>query len=119
MTKSLLFIASHAPHGLSAAREGLDAVLASSAITEHIALLFVGDGVWQLKKGQSPEAILQRHLLPTFGMLALYDVEQVYVCTESLELRGLDLSDLAIEVKGLSRAQQLRLMADSHAVLRF
>lgn len=87
--KSIAFIFSHAPHGSSAGREGLDAVLAASAFSEKITLFFIGDGVLQLMTDQCPEEILARNYIATFGILPLYDVSQYYICEASLAERGL------------------------------
>ena len=58
--KRIAFVFSSAPHGSSAGREGLDAVLATSALTEEIGLFFIGDGVLQLLANQQPGKILAR-----------------------------------------------------------
>ncbi len=86
---SIAFIFSRAPHGSSAGREGLDAVLATSALSDNVALFFIGDGVLQLTAGQQPENILARNYIATFGVLPLYDVEQCYICGDSLAERGM------------------------------
>lgn len=83
------FIFTHAPHGSSAGREGLDAVIATSALSDEVALFFLSDGVLQLISGQMPEQILARHYSATFGVLPLYDVERFYACAASLAERGL------------------------------
>ncbi|RWR02507.1 hypothetical protein ED28_08985 [[Pantoea] beijingensis] len=86
---SIAFIFTHGPHGTSGGREGLDAVLATSALSDNIALFFIGDGVLQLMPGQQPQKILARDYIATFGVLPLYDIEQCYLCAESLAERGL------------------------------
>ncbi len=70
-------------------REGLDALLATSALTEDIGVFFMGDGVFQLLAGQQPQAILARDYIATFKVLPLYDIETCYVCADSLTVRGL------------------------------
>jgi sulfur relay (sulfurtransferase) complex TusBCD TusD component (DsrE family) len=52
------FVFSSAPHGSASGREGLDALLATSALTEDIGVFFLGDGVFQLLAGQQPQAVL-------------------------------------------------------------
>ncbi|AXB05306.1 sulfurtransferase complex subunit TusC [Aeromonas caviae] len=89
----------------------MDALLATSALTESLALFLVGDGVMQLVREQSPHAILQRHYAPTFKMLELYDIEEVYVCAVSLAERGLTAADLLIPVIPLSPAEIRRSWA--------
>ncbi len=88
----IAFLFTHAPHGSSAGREGLDAVLATGALSEDIGLFFIGDGVLQLTRQQQPEKILGRNYIATFGLLALYDIEQCYICQTSLQTRGVNLS---------------------------
>lgn len=84
------FVFSQAPHGTSAGREGLDAVLAVSALSEDVGLFFLSDGVLQLIPGQEPEQILSRNYIATFGVLPLYDLEHFYVCAASMAERGIN-----------------------------
>ncbi len=53
--KRVAFVFTSAPHGSAGGREGLDALLATSALTEDMGVFFVGDGVFQLLPGQQPE----------------------------------------------------------------
>ncbi len=79
----------HAPHGSAAGREGLDAVLAFSALTDEIGVFFIADGVLCLLPEQQPEKILARNFIATFGVLPVYDIDQCYICAASLAERGL------------------------------
>ena len=114
------FVFTQAPHGSSAGREGLDAVLATAALSEDVGLFFIGDGVLQLVTGQQPATILARDYIATFGVLALYDIEQCYVCHESLLARGFSAdSDRVLEAEVLA-ASALRAKLDSYdRILRF
>lgn len=87
--KRVAFVFKSAPHGTSAGREGLDALLAASALSEDIGVFFVGDGVFQILPGQHPDRILSRDYIATFRVLPLYDIEQCYLCAESAQVRGL------------------------------
>ncbi|CCJ77056.1 sulfurtransferase complex subunit TusC [Cronobacter muytjensii] len=87
--KQVAFVFTHAPHGTASGREGLDALLAMSALTEEIGVFFISDGVFQILPGQVPQAILARDYIATFKVLPLYDIERCYVCLESLRERGL------------------------------
>ena len=83
-------------------------------------LFLIGDGVLQLLKEQQPAAILQRHYAPTFKMLELYDIEEVYVCADSLAERGVTVDDLLIPVESAApgTGSALGTMFDSHQLLR-
>ena len=107
------------PHGSASGREGLDAVLATSALSEGIGVFFSDDGVYQLLAGQDPSAILSRNYAPTFGLLDLYDVEQVYVCQRSLSERGIMVAELIIEAQVLAPVEWQQALAAYQVRLSF
>jgi tRNA 2-thiouridine synthesizing protein C len=86
------------PHGSAQGRESLDLTLAMSAFNESLSLFFIGDGVYQLLDGHTPDESLQKHFQPLFKMLDLYDVENIYVCEESLSQRSIEPEALLIDV---------------------
>ena len=55
---------------------------------------FIGDGVYQLTKGQKTDGIGMKNFSPTYAALGDYEVTKIYVEKESLEERGLTLDDL-------------------------
>ncbi|WP_433638516.1 sulfurtransferase complex subunit TusC [Kluyvera georgiana] len=87
--KHVAFVFSSAPHGSAAGREGLDALLATSALSEDLGVFFIGDGVFQLLSQQAPGVILARDYIATFKLLALYDIENCWICAASMRERGL------------------------------
>ena len=88
--KRVAFVFTSAPHGSASGREGLDALLATSALTEDIGVFFLGYGVFQLLAVQQPQTNLARYNIATFKVLPLYDSETFYVCADSLAARGLN-----------------------------
>ena len=86
------FVFTSAPHGNASGREGLDALLATSALTDDIGVFFIGDGVFQLLGGQQPQTVLARDYIATFKVLPLYDIDTFWVCAASLHERGLNES---------------------------
>ncbi|MDE8558269.1 sulfurtransferase complex subunit TusC [Pantoea vagans] len=115
------FVFTRAPHGSSAGREGLDAALATGALSEDIGLFFIGDGVLQLNLHQQPEAIKSRHYAATFGVLALYDiVDQCYLCQTSLIARGLAVdADRLLNVTLLDAPELRQTLASYDRILTF
>ncbi|WP_019935970.1 sulfurtransferase complex subunit TusC [Oceanimonas smirnovii] len=113
------FIFHTPPHGSAAGREGLDAVLATSALSEELAVFFIGDGVYQLKSAQAPAAIHGRDYAPTFGLLELYDIEHIYVCANALMKRNLALADLCIEAQACTQEELTRLLGEYDVRLIF
>lgn len=107
------------PHGCAQGRESLDLTLALSAFNESLSLFFIGDGVYQLVDGHSPEDILQKHYQPLFKMLDMYDVENIYVCTRSLKQRALTCEQLLIAVSPLDESQLQAKLARQDQLLSF
>ncbi|MGC9423631.1 sulfurtransferase complex subunit TusC [Vibrio sp.] len=117
--KKIAFIFHSSPHAISAGREGLDALLATSAYHDNLAVFFVAEGVLQLVKNQQPEHVLSRDYLSAFKLLDLYDIEQRYVCQQSLTEWGMDIEDLLIEAQSLTPVEIAKLWQDFDHVLTF
>ena len=89
-----MYVNRHAPHGTIYALEGLEVVLIGAAFDQDVSMAFIGDGVFQLKKGQDTTDSDIKNFSPTYRALGYYDVTQLYVERESLEERGLAIGDL-------------------------
>jgi len=118
-SKKFMFVNRTAPYGTIYALESLEVVLITAAFDQDVSLVFVEDGVWQLKKGQQTKAIETKNFSPTYRALEGYDVEKLYVERESLEARGLTEDDLLVDVNVLSSAELGALMAEQDVVLSF
>lgn len=118
--KRVAFVFTSAPHGSASGREGLDALLATSALTEDIGVFFLGDGVFQLLAGQQPQAILARDYIATFKVLPLYDIEKIYLCADSLAARGLnDKATFVLDVTILASDALREQLSHYDTVLTF
>lgn len=118
--KRVAFVFSSAPHGSTAGREGLDALLATSALSEDLGVFFVGDGVFQLLSQQKPGAILARDYIATFKLLSLYDIENRWVCAASMRERGLTAStSFVTNVEPLEPDALRQQLNDYDVILRF
>jgi len=113
------FVTRQAPHGTSLARETQDAILATSALTEELSVFFIGDGVYQLASQQNPQAIACRNFAPTFAMFELYDIENIYVCADSLLERGISDIDLVIDVERLTQPEINQRIRQHAIILNF
>jgi len=102
MEKKIGIINRQSPLGSTTARESLDLTLALSAFNESLSVFFIGDGVYQLVGQHDANLVLQKNFQPMLQMLALYDVEQIYVCEQSLQERGFSLDQLVIKATLLS-----------------
>ena len=118
--KKVAFVFSTAPHGTSAGSEGLDALLATSALSEQIGLFFVGDGILQLLANQQPEKILARNYIATYGVLPLYDIDQCFLCAASASERGLaKIDDWVLDVEVLQPDNLRQRLATYDVIMTF
>lgn len=115
----LTYLFRSAPHSSSSGREGIDALLAASVYCENISVVFMGDGVYQLLQGQQTQQILSKDYAPMLKLFDLYDIEQVYVCENSLRERGLATADLVIEAQPLEQQALSEQLRQAHKVLTF
>ncbi|SIO17418.1 sulfurtransferase complex subunit TusC [Salinivibrio sp. ES.052] len=113
------FVFSTAPHGSASGREGLDALLATSAFCDTLSVFFIGDGVLQLIDGQQPSQIYSRDYIASFKMLPLCDVENIYVCQSSLAVRGLEQAEQVLPAHKLSLEQIKKQLSDCDRILHF
>ena len=101
--RTFLFKMAQAPHSGSQLQETLDVILTFAAFDQTVNLLFIDDGVFQLKKQQLADDYGLKDTLAIFNALAVYDVHDLYVEVESLQERGLSIEALALPVKPVFR----------------
>lgn len=111
MGKSILALCRQAPYGNALAREGLEAILAAAAMDQAPAVLFSGDGVFQLLPQQA-DAIGEKNLRRNIQALPMFDVETIHVCQSSLELRNIAVDRLNIP------GAEISLVHDTAAFIR-
>ena len=117
--KKFMFVNRTAPYGTVYALESLEVVLITAAFDQDVSVVFIDDGVWQLKKGQQTKGIEIKNFSPTYRALEGYDVEKLYVERASMEARGLSADDLIVDVTVLGAAELGSLMEEQDVVLSF
>ncbi len=115
--KRFLFLNRRAPYGTIYALESLEVVLISAAFDQDVSVVFMDDGVYQIKKDQDTEGVNMKNFSPTFRALEGYDVEKLYVEKESLEARGLTEDDLVVPVEVLDSKALTELMNAQDVVI--
>ena len=117
----LAFLFRTAPHGNAISREGLDALLAATAFCneEEIGVFFIDDGVLNLLDGQNPELLLQKDFIRTFKLLDLYDIEQRFVCADSLDQYNLQTEQLIISTEKIDRTSLINKLSQAEKVFTF
>ena len=117
--KKFMFVNRKAPYGTIYALESLEVVLITAAFDQDVSLVFMDDGVYQLKRGMQTKGIETKNFSPTYRALDGYDVEKLYVERDSMQERGLTEDDLLVDVTVLGRDELAALMREQDVVLGF
>lgn len=115
--KRFCYINRKAPYGTIYAHEMLESILVASAFEQDVSVVFIDDGVFQLKKDQDTASIGVKNFSPTFRALEHYDIEKIYIERESLESRGLTVDDLLIAAEILSSAELANIIDQQDVVI--
>jgi len=125
--KSFLFVNRKAPYGTIYALEILETILISAAFEQTVSVVFIDDGVFQIKKGHDTADLGMKNFSPTYGIIEMEkedaeedeDVDYVWriiVEKESMETRGLTPDDFKIDVEVLS-SEELAAVMEEHDVV--
>ena len=117
VVKRFMYVNRKAPYGTIYALECLEIVLVAAAFDQDVSVVFIDDGVCQLKKDQDTTGIGMKNFSKTYGALADYDVEKIYVEKESLDARGLTSDDLVIPVEVMAADDLREIMALQDVVI--
>ena len=115
--KRFLYVNRKAPHGTIYALETLETVLIAAAFDQDVSMVFIDDGVYQIKKDWDTTNVNMKNFSKTYRALDGYDVEKLYVEKESMEARGLTEDDLIVDVEVLSAAELSDLMDAQDVVI--
>jgi tRNA 2-thiouridine synthesizing protein C len=119
IAKKFLYVNRKAPYGTIYALESLEVVLIGAAFEQDVSLAFVGDGVYQLAKGQDTKGLEVKNFSPAFRALEDYDVTKLYVEKEALQARGLTEADLLVPVEAVSAQRMAEIMESQDVILSF
>ena len=83
---------------------------------QDVNLIFWGDGVLQLIKGQAPEAISSKSISSALETLELYGIKDIYVDQDAMNRHQLQPSDLVIEAQPTGKEALLTIIERSSSV---
>lgn len=115
--RNILVIQRHAPFNSSHGREALDLLLALAAVEHQVSVLFSADAVYQLLPTTDQPDIKLKAYPRSFKLFALYDIDQVYVCQESLLQRNIQPTELSIPAKVIDAGQIQLLIGQQQQVI--
>ena len=117
IVKRFMYVNRKAPYGTIYALEMLDTVLIAAAFDQDVSIVFLDDGVFQIRKSQDTKAINIKNFSPTYRALDDYDVEKLYVEKESMEARGLTPDDFVVPVEVVDSAALREIMDQQDIVI--
>ncbi len=116
---SIALVNKTAPYGQANGQESLDLALAAGSFGQDLSLFFIEDGVFQLLAKQAPACIEVKNYSKTFAALEFYDIEHIYVCSDSLKARNLEPKNLCIELEVLSKKDLQQRLSQHQHILSF
>ena len=117
VVKRFMYVNRRAPYGTIYALECLELVLVTAAFDQDVSVVFVDDGIYQLKNKQDTTGIGMKNFSKTYRALDDYGIEKIYVEKESLEKRGLTEDDLIIPVEVVAAKNLREIMASQDVVI--
>lgn len=126
--RNFMFVNRKAPYGTIYALEVLEAVLISAAFEQNALIVFIDDGVFQIKKGQDTKGVNMKNFSPTYRIIEDEKVDadedpdmdmvwRIIVEKESMDSRGLTPEDFVVEVEVLSSVELSELMDQQDVVI--
>lgn len=117
-TKNIAILNASPPTQQSA-KESLDAALIYGSYEQSISLFFQGEGVRQLTCDQQLANIHIKDFLKTMSAFELYDIENIYLCEQSLTERLLPNEFHINSVQVLSPDLFSEKLHEHNVILRF
>lgn len=118
-TKTVAIVNTQAPFSSAAGKEALDAALIFGSFEQAISLFFIGDGVFQMIGDQNASSIAVKDYLKTFSALEFYDIENIYLCKESLNERNLPANFHIDNIHVLAQNEFSQRLHSHHVIYRF
>lgn len=114
--KSILLIMQHSAFASAKAREAQDLLMALCATEHQVSVLYTNAGVTQLKPTASDGASL-KDFTKAQKLFPLYDVVEVFACSQSLECYQLTEDMLTMPVRIVSIQEQQSLLPSFDEVI--
>lgn len=119
MNNTVAILNTKPPFSTSCAKDSLDVALIHGSYEIETHLFFQGDGVWQLVNNQNAELINHKDILKTFSAFSFYDLDNVYICHDSLIERNLTLSFHIDDVQVLAKDEFNKKLHQHNVILNF
>lgn len=100
------------------ARESMDLIFALAAVDHQVSVIFSGDAVYQLLKADDSAELMVKDFRRSFKLFELYEIDQLYVCAESLKQRYLRVAELTLDLQPLESSELSQLLYTQQHVIK-
>lgn len=114
----VLIWTTQSPMGNANARETLETALAFAAYDQPVALLASGLAVNQFTAKPNAPIAGSKDISKLVKALPMYDVEQLYLCEQSVQQFGLNQSELVSAARLVTAEQIAALLQEANHVIR-
>jgi tRNA 2-thiouridine synthesizing protein C len=101
-----------------AARESLDLIFALAAVDHQLSVVFSDDAVYQLVKADDSAELMVKDFRRSFKLFELYDIENLYICAESLRQRQLQANALVLDAQPLESTELSQLLSTHQHLIK-
>jgi tRNA 2-thiouridine synthesizing protein C len=115
--KKVLAIVSRPPYAGAQVVETLEAAMVTRAFDLPTAVLFRGLGVTAFQENQAPENLGRKSVAKVIAALPTYEVEDLYVCRDSLAKYQLESQHFSVPVTVLSGSEIASLIGEHDVVM--
>jgi len=118
-TQKLLYVFTQAPYSTAFGQEALDAALIGASFEQECSLLFIHDGVFQLKSEQNVGENGLKQYSKTYKAARDFGVEHIYIDELSMLARGVMDDELIVEAQRLDSLAVSSLIGEQFRVFTF
>jgi len=117
--EDLLIILKTPPYRKELSKLALDLAITFAIFEQKVSILLIGDGCLQLHPDQNTKHSSHRNHLKTLASLSLYEINNVYIESNSFNKTGLNSDELNETFKIINSDSAKQLIADSDHILGF
>ena len=119
INSKILYVITRGAYSNSSGQEALDAMFVGASFELEVSVLFIHDGVFQLKSGQNGRSHGIKEFTKAYKALADFGIDNIYIDKLSMNARGLIESELMCDAVQLSSQAVSELIKSNRRVFTF
>ena len=115
--KSVLYTISQTPYSNNHSFELLESAMVGAIFDLKVSILYREDGVWSLVSKQNGDLQNTKTYSKVVSGLSTYEIDRIYFCEQSVEVRRIDVNDLFPDARPLKINEQKELISRQDIVM--